>query len=227
MSWTLPADGVLTSPYGPRSAPVAGGSTFHRGVDIAPRAGQQDRTVRSVGDGVVLSTASSDVRGYYVRVRHDDQSTTHYQHLAGAASVAAGQRVSTGTPVGVMGATGVATGVHLHFETFPPGAAVDGYSTNAVDPEPFMLDRGVSLEAGTAPPITEPPTDPEDDMTQLMLVREEGTPGVFITDLVSRRHVISNTHLAILQRRLDRWGIDSAIVDVADLRAYGPEIPFA
>ncbi len=169
MAWTMPTGpGTrFTSDYGPRTPPPGGGSSFHRGIDLAPPTpGQTGQPVFTVGDGVVQVMPFNSARGNYMRVKHDDGSTTQYQHLA-SFTASNGQRVTAGTRIGVMGDTGVGTGIHLHFETFPSGVVVDGYSANAVDPEQFMTPRGVNLRTGqvTSPP-TNPnptPTPPEDD----------------------------------------------------------------
>ncbi|TQL03495.1 M15 family metallopeptidase [Cellulomonas sp. SLBN-39] len=92
----------------------------------------------------------------------------------------------------------------------------------------FEINEGITpaTVAEVAARIT-PTPDPEDDMTQLMLIQETGSAAIFITDLVTRRKVLNTSHLQVLQRRLDRWGIDSAVVEVADIKTYGPEILFA
>lgn len=143
----MPAVGRFTSDYGPRVAPTAGASTFHRGIDIAPPVpGQTGRPVRAIAAGRVSARAYNSGRGNYVKVKHDDGSTTLSQHLA-SFTVAFGERVAEGQQLGVMGATGVAKGVHLHFETYNPGVS-SASSTYATDPEPFMLARGVNLRSG-------------------------------------------------------------------------------
>jgi murein DD-endopeptidase MepM/ murein hydrolase activator NlpD len=65
---------------------------------------------------------------------------TRYGHLS-AFTVAAGQQVAAGALLGFQGATGNATGVHLHFEV-----RLDGVP---LDPVPFMAARGVDLNRAT------------------------------------------------------------------------------
>ncbi|MCV2395912.1 M23 family metallopeptidase [Actinotalea sp. M2MS4P-6] len=181
MRWVPPAAGRFTDDFGPRIAPLPGASTYHRGVDIAPPIpGQTGRPVVAVSSGVVAANLFSPVRGWWVVVKHDDGSSTRYQHLAAHAAVSTGQRVVTGQRLGEMGATGVARGVHLHFETYNPGVSWVS-STSATDPEPFMAVRGVNLRTDialvgnalwtadglpTPEPVTTLPTPltPEDDM---------------------------------------------------------------
>ena len=100
-----------------------GGIDLHRGVDIAPPSpGQVGQAIRSVADGKVVTSAFQKVRGNYVQVRHADGTTPRtYQHLA-LTQVRVGQDVAVGEQIGVMGKTGTAAGIHLHFKTYPPDA---------------------------------------------------------------------------------------------------------
>lgn len=160
MAWVPPAAGRLTSLYGPRNTGIVGASTYHRGVDIAPPIpGQTGRPVIAVADARVLATGWNAIRGNWVALRHDDGSTTAYQHLA-KITTATGRRVKVGQQIGVMGNTSTLTiGVHLHFETFTAGLFVLSGNAwistgRATDPVPFMRARGVDLAA--AVPISSP-----------------------------------------------------------------------
>jgi murein DD-endopeptidase MepM/ murein hydrolase activator NlpD len=75
-------------------------------------------------DGLVLAVGPLPGYGNVVEVQHDQGVTTLYAHLS-RALVDPGRRVTRGTPVGLVGATGDATGPHLHFEVRVRGAAVD------------------------------------------------------------------------------------------------------
>lgn len=146
MSWSpvTPPGCRYTSGFGPRATGIPGASTFHRGMDLAPPVpGQRGVPVYAAGPGLVSVVSSNAARGLHVRIRHDDGSSTLYQHLD-VHRARVGQRVDGGTLIGVMGATGIGAGVHLHFETYPPGA--NAYVlANAVDPLPFMRARGVDV----------------------------------------------------------------------------------
>ena len=142
--WFPPAEGRFLSDYGPRDTGIPGASTFHRGIDIAPPIpGQHGRPVVAASDGTVIGSGFSSVRGWWIVIRHSDGSATRSQHLEGRGT-SRGVHVSAGHKVGIIGETGVASGEHLHFETFNPGADWTS-SRNAVDPEPFMRARGVNL----------------------------------------------------------------------------------
>ena len=105
----------VTSPFGPR------GDRFHEGVDLAAT---QGTPVGAAAPGVVTFAASNDGFGNVVVVAHGSGVVTLYAHLS-RFEVAPGTHVSTGDVVGLVGATGDATGPHLHFEIHVRGAAID------------------------------------------------------------------------------------------------------
>ncbi|MBE3550054.1 MAG: peptidoglycan DD-metalloendopeptidase family protein [Brockia lithotrophica] len=98
--------GYVASPFGPRW----GG--FHTGIDIS---GVQDRTIVAADRGTVVYAAWMSGYGNLVIVDHGNGYSTYYAHLA-QILVSAGQRVEQGQKIGIMGMTGNATGIHLHFE---------------------------------------------------------------------------------------------------------------
>ncbi|WP_068149301.1 M23 family metallopeptidase [Rhodococcoides corynebacterioides] len=126
-SYSLPARGTYTSPFGPRWG------TMHRGIDIA---GPIGTPIVSVADGQVIEAGPASGFGLWVRVRHDDGTVSIYGHVDTLVAVA-GQRVSAGQQIATMGNRGDSTGPHLHFET-----VVDG---THVDPELWLIGRGISL----------------------------------------------------------------------------------
>ncbi|HEU4450347.1 MAG TPA: peptidoglycan DD-metalloendopeptidase family protein [Gaiellaceae bacterium] len=111
-----PLDAAAADRFGPR------GSRFHAGIDFPARSGARVRAARA---GVVVS-AGWDAGGFgnLVVVRHGRGLRTLYAHLA-AVRVAKGERVEAGERLGAVGATGLATGPHLHLELRVRGAAVD------------------------------------------------------------------------------------------------------
>ncbi|HEX9609128.1 MAG TPA: peptidoglycan DD-metalloendopeptidase family protein [Candidatus Paceibacterota bacterium] len=87
----------------------------YNGVDLGARSGTQ--VISAAGGEVLISRASGWNGGYgiYIVVKHDNGTQTLYAHL-NQAIVYAGQRVVQGQVIGYVGATGRATGPHLHFE---------------------------------------------------------------------------------------------------------------
>ncbi len=87
----------------------------HNGIDYGAPTGTR---IRATGDGVV-EFAGRHAGGYgnLVVLRHQSKYTTWYGHLSGFASgVRKGARVAQGSVIGYVGATGLATGPHLHYE---------------------------------------------------------------------------------------------------------------
>lgn len=87
----------------------------HKGIDYAAPAGTR---VKATGDGVV-EFAGRHPGGYgnLVVLRHQSKFTTWYGHLSGfAKGIRKGARVGQGETIGFVGATGLATGPHLHYE---------------------------------------------------------------------------------------------------------------
>jgi murein DD-endopeptidase MepM/ murein hydrolase activator NlpD len=112
-----PVAGTLNDYFGsPR-----GGGTYHSGIDIG--AGSGTPIAAAAGGQVVLASAGYGY-GNYVVIRHDNGSETLYTHLT-QIYVVQGQWVVQGETIGTVGATGWATGPHLHFEVRVGGAAVD------------------------------------------------------------------------------------------------------
>ncbi len=108
--------GVITSTFGMRWG------AFHKGIDIA---GVSNRSILAADNGVVES-AGWDNGGYGNRVviNHNNGFKTTYNHMS-KILVHAGQVVRKGQVVGIMGETGDATGVHLHFEVIRNGQIVN------------------------------------------------------------------------------------------------------
>ncbi len=103
---------VITSKFGPRSAPVAGASSNHRGIDIGVGIGTP---VFASADGYVLQATSSSARGNFILIKHANDLYTRYQHLNNYI-VYTGQYVKRGQQIGNSGNTGIGSGAHLHFE---------------------------------------------------------------------------------------------------------------
>ena len=104
----------VSSGFGSRFHPIFKNWRAHTGVDFAAPRGTR---VLASADGTVVSAGVRGGYGNAVEIRHGGGITTLYGHLSGfAAGVRAGTRVQQGQPIGYVGATGFATGPHLHYE---------------------------------------------------------------------------------------------------------------
>jgi murein DD-endopeptidase MepM/ murein hydrolase activator NlpD len=102
----------VTSGFKMRFHPILQEWRAHLGVDYAA---PQGTPVRNVGMGVVESAGNKGGYGNAVVVKHNNGHSTVYAHLS-KVLVKRGQSVAQGQTIGLVGATGWATGPHLHFE---------------------------------------------------------------------------------------------------------------
>lgn len=102
----------VTSGFAMRFHPILQNWRAHNGVDYSA---PQGTSVLSVGDGVVETAGRLSGYGNLVQLSHSNGKSTVYAHLS-RIDVRAGQRVTQGQRIGAVGATGWATGPHLHFE---------------------------------------------------------------------------------------------------------------
>ncbi len=127
----------MTSGFKMRFHPILQTWRAHLGVDYAAPTGTP---VRSVGQGFVDVAGSQGGFGNVVMVKHANGHTTVYAHLS-KISVKRGQSVMQGQSLGQVGATGWATGPHLHFE----------FRVNGQHKDPLTMARqSVAVEVSTA-----------------------------------------------------------------------------
>ena len=112
-----PAHGWLSGAFGGRSDPFTGEPGFHQGIDISTDKGQP---VYATADGQVNSAAFTGDYGNLVVLTHGFGLATRYGHLS-RFLVKPGQAVRRGDVIGYVGATGRATGTHLHYEILANG----------------------------------------------------------------------------------------------------------
>ena len=112
-----PAHGWLTGTFGGRSDPFTNEPAFHQGLDISTDKGQP---VYATADGEVETAAYTGDYGNLIQIKHGFGLTTRYGHLS-AFNVKVGQTVSRGDVIGYVGATGRATGAHVHYEILANG----------------------------------------------------------------------------------------------------------
>lgn len=124
---------AMTQPFGCSSLvlepfdPYCPTHHMHTGVDLAAREGTP---VYAADAGTASIGYDPQGAGLYVAVASNGRVRVLYCHLS-KATVTPGQLVVTGQLIGAVGATGLATGAHLHFEV-----QVDG---RAIDPAPWLL----------------------------------------------------------------------------------------
>ncbi|MCU1385769.1 MAG: hypothetical protein JWL71_4466 [Acidobacteria bacterium] len=116
-----PAHGWLTGTFGGRSDPFSGESAFHQGLDISTEKGQP---VYATADGSVEAASYTGDYGNLIVLKHGFGLVTRYGHLSGFA-VKPGQSVKRGAVIGYVGATGRATGSHLHYEILANGKLIN------------------------------------------------------------------------------------------------------
>ncbi len=116
-----PVSGNITSGFGTRDSPLDGGPEFHSGLDISTPPGTP---VRATADGIVSFSSWSPRNGNLVAIEHGLGYSTLYAHNRSNA-VRVGQQVKRGDCVAYVGATGNATGPHVHYEVWKNGKAVN------------------------------------------------------------------------------------------------------
>lgn len=133
--WAQPASGPITGTFGPRPDQPAGANFFHRGTDIGAAYGSP---IYAAHAGTVVYAGWFGTYGYWIEIDNGDGIQTGYAHIRpGGIFVRVGQSVSAGQNIASVGQTGASTGPHLHFEV--------RLNQVAVNAQPFMADRGISL----------------------------------------------------------------------------------
>ena len=109
-----PVDGSLTGNYRPEEG--------HFGMDIAAREGAD---VRSIADGIVISSDWSINNGHVLHILHGDGIISVFKHFS-EVYLSSGDIVRKGDIIGKVGQTGLlASGPHIHFELWKDGIALD------------------------------------------------------------------------------------------------------
>lgn len=174
-TYRLPwADGrsavVSQAPGGPLTTHNAPDSEF--AVDFSM---PEHTPVVAARDGTVIAIESGNLFGgqdrtlltmaNYVRIVHEDGTIATYAHLSpGGVKVAPGQRVRAGATIGASGATGYASGPHLHFAVHRLSLQNDGFTMLSVPvrfhagdpPQVFAVHSGQRLTPGHAAPGSVP-----------------------------------------------------------------------
>ncbi|MGW1185837.1 M23 family metallopeptidase [Streptomyces drozdowiczii] len=129
-----PVPGNHTTAYRASGANWSSGS--HTGIDFPVATGT---SVKAITSGTVVTAGWGGAYGNQVVIKHADGHYSQYGHMS-SLSVSAGQTVTAGQQVGLSGATGNATGPHLHFEvrTGPE------YGSD-IDPIAYLASHGINV----------------------------------------------------------------------------------
>jgi len=118
---TNPCPGRISSDFGERVHPLNNDVSFHNGIDIAADTGTE---IRACFDGSVEISEYNEFSGNYIVINHSEGYTSSYAHMK-ECIVKKGESVKKGQLIGIMGATGNATGPHLHFEIRKDGTPLN------------------------------------------------------------------------------------------------------
>lgn len=105
-------EGKMTSGFGYRNSPITNEYSLHKGLDIAT---EENTKIYAAYDGIVEKAEYHYMNGNYIVLKHSDSLKTTYNHC-NKLLVNAGDKVKKGECIALVGATGYATGNHLHFE---------------------------------------------------------------------------------------------------------------
>jgi murein DD-endopeptidase MepM/ murein hydrolase activator NlpD len=130
----------ISSPYGTRVHPVKKKKGFHYGVDYVAASGTP---IRAAQDGTIRNLGKRRFYGNHLRIDHGHGVETVYGHLLKfMPGLKNGSVIRRGDIIGFVGATGRATGAHLHFEVLANGKQVDPLRLTMA----FAPDRLLSMK---------------------------------------------------------------------------------
>ena len=131
-----------------RRHPVLGTTRAHKGVDYAAGSGTP---IMSAGDGRIAFAGWKNGYGRTVIVDHGRGYTTLYAHMSRFGKAKTGARVGQGDVIGYVGASGLATGPHLHYEFRIAGVHRDPLKVTLPKPEPLPRAELARFQLQTQP----------------------------------------------------------------------------
>ena len=133
-----PVNGRLMGGYGVRSDPFNGEGAMHTGIDISA---PQGTPVHATADGIIIHAGWNGGYGQCVIIDHGNGYQTWYAHLSRIDAIE-GQEIRQGETLGAVGASGRATGAHLHYEV--------RIGSTPVNPYRFMVRPSIAHAATTS-----------------------------------------------------------------------------
>ena len=141
---------TITSPFGSRSDPFTGEESFHSGIDLWAPAGTD--IVASAGGKVYKTGYEANGLGNYVKIQHDVSGVTYYtaygHMLDNSIVVSEGQIVKAGDKLGIIGQSGRATGIHVHFMLMTPNCT---YSRSDLKDPKSIIDNDLARRKNYKP----------------------------------------------------------------------------
>ena len=119
--WPAPSYTYISSEFGYRIHPVYGTTKYHSGMDMAAPGGSP---ILAAANGTVKFAGWNGGYGYCIILDHGGGIQTLYGHSS-KLLVSAGQTVTRGQKIALVGTTGTSTGNHLHFEVLNNGVVTD------------------------------------------------------------------------------------------------------
>lgn len=191
----------ISSKFGKRNTGIPGASTNHKGTDFAAPSGT---SIKSLRDGKVIASYYHNAQGHVVQVMQDDGVVAHYQHMQRKSPVGIGSTVKAGQEIGKVGATGVASGAHLHLEIKRDGTHID--------PETYL--KQVSSVATKE--IAEVHQDVDGLRSNALQLQQES---IRVQDEIQELYMqIVESHLASIDRVKNRYAKDLAKIDLIQNR---------
>lgn len=143
----------ISSRFNPRRRhPVLGTVRAHRGVDYAAVTGTP---IMAAGDGRISFAGWQNGYGRTIIIDHGRGHTTLYAHMSRLGRYRVGQSVQQGATIGYVGATGLASGPHLHYEFRVNGAHRDPLTVTMPKPDPLVGAELAAFRAATAPAMAQ------------------------------------------------------------------------
>lgn len=135
----------ISSRFGNRFHPILKRWRTHEGTDYAASYGTP---VRATADGIVTIAGRDGGYGNLIELRHANGIRTRYGHLSKfAKGLHVGERVSQEQTIGFVGATGLATGPHLHYEFLVNGRPTNPQRKDAGAGEPIPTNLRTAFDS--------------------------------------------------------------------------------